>query len=128
VDAFNEIVLLTHIELLEDAAFYQECNDRFDLQFCNTFETPQRTERPTPENDAVEFPALHRADRLVRGVGYLFKVKFDGWKLFCCRLDISAEALWGRMSLPGVDRIRRVVGLVNAGDAVLLRRRKWQRG
>src|SRR5436190_23875720 len=62
-DAFHEILLMTHIELLEDAAFYQECNDRFNEQFCNCIEAHL-------ENDALEFPAWNRAERLVRGVGY----------------------------------------------------------
>jgi hypothetical protein len=123
--AFQELLFLTYIELLEDAALFQECNERFHDQLRDSIEaartpkrkktTAPRTKGRTRENYAVEYPDWHHSGRMVRAVGFLFKVKLQGWKLFCERLNVPPVTLWEQMDLPGLDRLKRAVALAHAG-------------
>jgi hypothetical protein len=123
--AFHELLFWNYIELLEDAALYLESNELFRTQLRESIDsapTRKRTKKTTPrpkartgENDAAEYPAWHHSGRLARGVGFLFKVKVHGWKLFCMRLNVLPVALWEQMEFPGVDRLKRAVALAHAG-------------
>jgi hypothetical protein len=125
--AFQELLFITYIELLEDAALYLEFNARTDKELRDSVEaasTPKRktatTSQPkgrTPREDSVEYPAWHRTGRTAYAAGFFFKVKLEGWKLFCLRLNVSPIALWEQMDLPGLDRLKRAVALADVGAA-----------
>jgi hypothetical protein len=125
--AFHELLFLTYIDLLEDAAFFHDCHARTDRQLRDSNEaskTPKRKKKSTPkalgptrEVDAVEYPAWHRTGQTADAVGFLFKVKVQGWTLFCARLNVPPFALWEQMDLPGLDRLKRALALAHGGAA-----------
>jgi hypothetical protein len=123
--AFEELLFLTYIELLDDAAFYQECNARADRELSESIQLGKSkrkkaistVEDTTSEGVTVEFPAWHRTGRTAYAAGFLFKVKVDGWKLFCAGLNVSPVLLWEQAEFPGLDRLRRALTLVNLGAA-----------
>ena len=88
--AFHELLFSTYIELLEDATTYQECDaqaDRLLRDSINAAQAPNKKNGAAPkamgqtsEEDAVEHPEWHRAWRAAYAMGFLFKVKLDGWK------------------------------------------------
>jgi hypothetical protein len=125
--AFHELVLLTYIELLEDAAFYLECNAQGTNAIRASVESskprkrkkaPTRESNDEPRNeDTVESPDWQRSFRAAYGAGYLFKMKIEGWKLFCARMNVAPLALWEQMDLPGLERLKRAFTLAHAGGA-----------
>lgn len=122
--ALQELLLLTYIELLEDAALFQECNALTDSQLRDSIEAtsaPKRTKKRTkdrePVGEVVDYPAWHRTGRTAYGVGFLFKVKVQGWKLFCTRQNVAPLALWEQMRLPGLDRLKRAMALAVGGNS-----------
>jgi hypothetical protein len=125
VDAFQDLLFVNYIDLLEDAALYLESIALRDKQLCASIEaakTPKRkktmplkTDSPTLNGDAVVWPDWHLTGRTVYGVGFLFKMKLEGWKLFCNRLNVSAVALWEQMDLAGLDRLKTAWAQIHAG-------------
>jgi hypothetical protein len=122
--AFNELSLMTFIELLEEAASYQEAfaiaNDTRNT-FCDdeaegeeesddsaAEENPKADERPAQE-DAVKEPVCVRALDVAFAAGYMLRTKANGWKLFCERLNVPPLLLWE--VLPGFDRVQRALAL-----------------
>ena len=97
--AFQEVLLMTYLELLEDAALYHEHHELAAKERLASIEAAKaskrmkaptpRTKDQAPKEDAVEFPTWHRYGRIAYGVGYLFKMKIAGWKLFCAPLNVS---------------------------------------
>ena len=56
----------------------------------------------TCEENAVELPEWHRACRAAYAMGFLFKVKVDGWKLFCERLTFWTPGPLRRSHIPAL--------------------------
>ena len=123
--AFQELIFLTYTELLEEAAQVLETCALTDTQLRDSIDKAQISKRKkastpkgkgrTQDNDAVEYPAWNRTARTASAVGFLFNVKVEGWSIFCARHHISPFALWEQMDLPGVDRIKRALGMAHAG-------------
>ena len=125
VDAFQDLLFVTYIELLEEAALYLETIALRDKQLCASIEaakTPKRTKTkppkansPTLNGDSVVWPDWDLTGRTAYGVGFLFKMKLEGWKLFCNRLNVSAVALWEQMDLAGLGRLKTAWAQIHAG-------------
>jgi hypothetical protein len=124
--AFHELLFWMYIELLEDAALYHDCFAQRDKQLRDsiieaakktkkTKATTPRTKDRTRKKGALEWPDWHHSGRMAYAVGFLFKVKLEGWKLFCARLNVSPVALWEQMDLPGLDRLKSAWALIHAG-------------
>lgn len=114
--AFYELLILTYIDLLDDAASYLACNQRFHHHLESAIGTQRKSGRIGGE-DAVEYPNWHHTGRAAYGLGFQFKEKMDGWKLFCTHLNVSPALLWEKMNLPGLDRIKEALVLAYAGAA-----------
>jgi hypothetical protein len=120
--AFGELSLLTFIELLEEAASYQEgfaiANDTRDTCGADEDEeesddTCEETDAPADDDaaqeDASQEPACVRALDLALASGYMLRTKANGWKLFCERLNVPPFLLWEEF--PGFDRVQRALAL-----------------
>jgi hypothetical protein len=83
-------------------------NNSSTARFVTTPPRPSRLQRCSLPN---------ASGRTAYAVGFLFKVKVQGWKLFCARLNVSPVALWEQIDLPGVDRLKRALALALAGAA-----------
>jgi hypothetical protein len=103
--AFQELQIAMYVELLEDAAFLHDCNARAEAAHLASYEAPRvkkkRASTPKPDGRnrkvADEKPAWHRSEQLTYGAGFLFKVKLEGWNMFCERLGISSAPLWNQL-------------------------------
>ena len=121
--AFQELILVTYIELLDTAAFYRECNERFHDQLRDSIDTAKNPEdddteeTPAAEDDIVKHPAWHRAGELVYAAGFLLKAKLAGWKLFCEQWNDAPFAAWEKASFPGLDRLKLAFAHAEAGTA-----------
>jgi hypothetical protein len=125
--AFHDLMFLTYIELLEDAAFYQESNALTDKLLRESIEASRMRKRKknTTQSetcrsrtiDGVEYPEWHFVGRTAYAMGFLLRVKMQGWTLFCARLNVAPLALWEKMDLPGLDRLKRALALAVAGAA-----------
>jgi hypothetical protein len=81
--------------------------------------TTSNKQEPLAENaedDADKLPLWEQAD-LVNAIGFFFKAKLVGWKLFCQRWNAAPVALWEHGDYPGLDRIKRAWALVHGGLA-----------
>jgi hypothetical protein len=120
--AFDELALLTYIELQEEAARYAEAfvreGDASDLSDENDegAEEIQDEEEPetlaneaVTEDEASELTAQQRMMDLVLASGYMLRTKTEGWKLFCERLNVPPFLLW--KVLPGFDRLERYLAI-----------------
>ena len=122
-DAFDELALLTFIELQEEAARYQECftfaDDSLYLFGAGEAEEEERDdaaeetdaqvdEGPVQE-DASEKPSCRRTLDIALAAGYVLRTKANGWKLFCERLNVPPFLLWEK--LPGFERLQRALAL-----------------
>ena len=132
-DAFQELILVAYIEMLDSATFYRECNERFHDQLRDSIDTAKHAEdddsedddsenddseeSPTAEDDVVKYPAWHRVGELVYAAGFLLKVKLAGWKLFCERWGDAPFAAWEEADFPGLDRLKLAVARAEAGSA-----------
>ena len=117
-NAFDELALLTFIELLEEAARYHDDFDR--LHSAERGDDDEAEEKPEDESNAKsdEEPA-EPTDRdcatwgryldLALASGYELRTTSAGWKLFCERLNIPPFLLWE--VLPGFDRLQRALAL-----------------
>ncbi|HMF17492.1 MAG TPA: hypothetical protein VKE98_09815, partial [Gemmataceae bacterium] len=111
--AFNELSLLSFIELLDDAGRYFDSftlSDEYDSSSTDDPGTEAEEEDDQVEEadtkstagDAGERPPWLRSLDLALGAGYVLRAKADGWKLFCERLNVPPFLLWE--DLPGFDR------------------------
>jgi hypothetical protein len=123
--AFEELALLTFMELLEEAARYLEAfyraENAFDIFGGDDAEEQEGGEEneddeaeepltPEPsEKDAGQRPAWQRSLELAYAAGFVLRTKADGWKLFCERMNVPPFLLWE--GLPGFDRLRRALAL-----------------
>jgi hypothetical protein len=123
--AFGELADLVFMELLEDAARYQDALVRgaggaFDgeEEDCGAAEVeeggraeggPGAKADAEPEDDAGERPAWQRTLDLALAAGFTLKTKADGWMLVCERLSVPPFLLVE--GLPGFDRLQRALKL-----------------
>jgi hypothetical protein len=119
--AFDELAMLIFIELLEEAARYLE--DFHHADNCDLFdddeaeaeegddadEGPDAEADPGAAEDDDDRPLWQRSLDLALAAGFLLRIKADGWKLFCERLNLPPFASWER--LPGFDRLQRALDL-----------------
>jgi hypothetical protein len=125
--AFQEVALMIFIELLEDAALFQDADalasDALDMA-CNKavgdeagsevlspvdgdgLEGDVRAARAPDEPVAKPSP-WERLLKLTYAAGFMLRTKVDGWKLFCERQSVPPFLLWE--ALPGFDRLQRVL-------------------
>jgi len=122
--AFNELLLQLFIELLEAATGYL---DTFLQAEAAEAAEARATDdaREDAEADDVEASAevggadaapgragrslVERWFGAALAAGFLLKVKADGWKLFCARLNLPPFAGWS--GLPGLERLQRALKL-----------------
>jgi hypothetical protein len=99
--AFNDLALLTFIELADEAARYQAAL-AFNDDVRDTYEADE-----AEETDASQEPICFRALDLAFAAGYMLRTKANGWKLFCERLNVPPFLLWEIH--PGFDRLQLVL-------------------
>jgi hypothetical protein len=110
--AFNDLAFLTFIELLEEAAHYQEAfalTDKFGDD-----EDEEESEDGSEETDAQvdegpKEPVWSRALDIALAAGYMLRTKANGWKLFCERLNVPPLLIWEIH--PGFERVQRALAL-----------------
>ena len=106
--AFDELALLTFIELLEEAARYLEFFERADVfgdDDDEEEESPdEKADAEPAEDDARDRRAWQRSLDLALAAGYVLRAKADGWKRFCEQLYVPPFLLWE--GLPGFDRLQ----------------------
>jgi hypothetical protein len=118
--AFDEIATITFMELLEDAAKYRDCHERWSNEVEMMKDEDEKEEEgdeeaadeseadlATPEADTDAPEERSNATRfldLFLAQGFFLKTKADGWKLFCDRFGIPPFALWELY--PGYERLK----------------------
>ncbi len=114
--ALEELSWLTFVELLEEAALFQDALVRTD-ETRNAFASDAEEEvEDTSElmDDAEDGRQLEIWDRwysLALAAGYMLRIKVGGWQLFCKRLGLSPFSLWE--GLPGFERLQRTIALTD---------------
>jgi hypothetical protein len=125
-NAFNDLHLLTFIQLLEEAAAYLEIyqcafdtsnrmgvaddegEEGDEAEGSNDTEAEHAEGEPAEANFAEE-PFAERNLDLVLFAGYLLRAKAEGWKRFCERLNVPPFFCWE--DLPGFERLQRALAL-----------------
>lgn len=120
--AFSELALLVYVELLEEAARYNdallragEADDIFGDDEAEEDEGTAAEEKPDPKagaeptEDARDLPFSARMMDLALAAGFMLRTKADGWKRFCDRLSVPPFLLWE--GFPGLDRLQRSLAL-----------------
>ena len=116
--AFNDLALLTFIELVDEAARYQAAL-AFNDDVRDTYEADEAEEESddaaeekdaaADEEDASQEPICFRTLDIALAAGYMLRTKANGWKLFCERLNVPPFLLWE--VLPGFKRVQRTLAL-----------------
>src|SRR5713226_7589325 len=116
--AFNDLALLTFIELVDEAARYQAAL-AFNDDVRDTYEADEAEEESddaaeekdaaADEEDASQEPACFRTLDIALAAGYMLLTKANGWKLFCGRLNVPPFLVWEIH--PGFDRLQGVLAL-----------------
>jgi hypothetical protein len=111
-EAFNDLALLTFIELVDEAARYQAAL-AFNDDARDTYEADEDEEESdyaaADEEDASQEPVCFRALDIALAAGYMLRTKANGWKLFCERLNVPPFLLWELH--PGFDRLQAVLAM-----------------
>jgi hypothetical protein len=127
--AFDELALLTYLELLEAAACYLDALDRTgdtcdgisdeeqqaEEDHCEVDSTEAREEADAKDeadartDNARNRPPWQRSLDLALAAGFVLRTKADGWQQFCERLHVPPCLLW--QDLPGFDRLQRALAL-----------------
>lgn len=100
--AFQELALLVYVELLADAAEYQDMLHHY-------------AHADRDEDDDSPSPSLadrHRDVAYARG--YFLRTKLAGWVMFCEARTLPPYLLWE--SLPGYDRFREIAALTETSE------------
>jgi hypothetical protein len=135
-EAFDELALLVFIELLDDAARYQDAsvraNDALDIYGAGDYvqeeEDDQReaveelTTKSAKDKLGKRPPSVRRLE-LAHAAGYVLRTKMGGWKLFCERMSVPHALLWE--SLPGFDQLQRTLALSETGSFTPERFLRW---
>lgn len=101
--AFNELSILVFVELVEEAARYQDAFHRADEVEELAYRTGRRTKRATDE--PAERSRFERFFDLALAAGYVLRTKAEGWKLFCERMGVPP--FHGLEDFQGMDRLQR---------------------
>ncbi|MFL5340568.1 MAG: hypothetical protein ACJ8F7_10500 [Gemmataceae bacterium] len=110
VEAFQQLALLTIIELLAAAAEYLEWLDRADARLSADVKgqpKPRRGKTRRTGNRAADRPEWERYLQIAYAGGFMLKTKMAGWKLFCERRNFPPFWFWE--GLPGFDRLQRAL-------------------
>ena len=130
--AFQELAILTMIELVEEAAVYEDAfhhahellreskeendgaDDLSDAEdddlvgeddvMEDDLAREDTTEPPREDTTEPPRPAWVRALGVAYAAGFLLLTKADGWKMFCERLHLPPFLLWE--DLPGYERLQ----------------------
>jgi hypothetical protein len=115
--AFLELTFTTYIELLEEAAGFDELNQQAseDLAFRNAHAARKGNNKG--KANAADRPPWQRALEMAYVAGFLLRVKVNGWKLFCERWNAAPAAMWELGEFPGLDRLNRAVAQAEAETA-----------
>src|SRR5262245_21200074 len=106
--AFDDLSWMTFIELLEEAAGYNDLFQRWAEIFESTGPLDGAEAEDEAEDDAdeeadevegaeTEESGRDRALDLALAAGYILRTKADGWKLFCERMTVPPFLLWQRL-------------------------------
>jgi hypothetical protein len=106
--AFNELSLLVFIELVEEAARYQDAFHQADEDEELDDRTGQRRNRANEESEEQRSRSERLLD-LALAAGYVLRTKTEGWKQFCERL--SVPPFNDLEEFPGFDRLQRSLAL-----------------
>jgi hypothetical protein len=143
--AFNELALLTFIELQDAAGFYRDAM-LIDEQDCHLRQItgrgdeveagPEENEGAARDEESIDgddegdeteddgrWPGESRAFDVVLAAGCVFREKVRGWELFCERLSVPPYSLW--TGLPGYDRFEK---LLKTSESIAFTRkglRRW---
>lgn len=101
-NAFQELAWLVYVELLADAAEYQDM-----LHHYAHADRDEDGDSPSPS-----LADRHRDVAFARG--YFLRTKLDGWVQFCEARTLPPYLLWE--SLPGYVRFREIADLTQAND------------
>lgn len=100
--AFLELALMVYIELLADAAEYQDLLHHWAYL------------DPDADGDSPSRSLADRCRDVAYARGYFLRTKLAGWVLFCEARTLPPYLLWEH--LPGYDRFRQVADLTQASD------------
>lgn len=124
-EAFDELAFVVFIEMLDEVAKFDDARSRLDeAEFMNIREAEGEAEDPDEDeqdtgseaeeehgNDADDIDPEENGQTLeerrldlLMAQGWMLKTRYDGWKLFCERLDIPPFAVW--QYLPGYERLQ----------------------
>lgn len=112
VQAFVDLQNSTYIELLALAAQFHGLIARTEKLGGEDINTVR-----AQNNASVEYSALHRTGRAAFGLGFILKLKFEGWRLFCEGLQVSPLLMWEQPNLPGFHQVMSAVDMASAGIA-----------
>src|SRR5262249_43074105 len=117
--AFKELVLLFFIELLDQAADYNEALARADAMDSLDYDTSECDDEDVADDERGDQDCSNDAARprsigqrffdMALASGCLLRIKADGWKLFCERLNVPPLLCWERF--PGFERIQRALAM-----------------
>jgi hypothetical protein len=109
--AFDELAKLTFLELLEEAARYDDAWARAGDAEAEEGEVAEAEDEPDgqagagpAEDEGGERPAWQGFFDLALAAGFVLRTKAAGWQLFCGRLSVPPFALW--QELPGFGRLQ----------------------
>jgi hypothetical protein len=118
--AYDELALLFYIELMDQAAVcseslhrVHETRDDFGVEDEGESEEPNEAGAAN-EEDQFEWTTAIRMLDIALADGFMFKVKADGWRLWCEQKGIPPFTLWEM--LPGFDRVMLAIKLTEGTD------------
>jgi hypothetical protein len=115
--AFDELSLLTYIELVDAAVGYLEAFARMDndKEFEGDDDRIQKSntsaEMDSAPDNKEQRPIWQRQLDIALAAGFLLKTKANGWKLFCERLTVPPFFLWEE--LPGFERLQNALAVAD---------------
>jgi hypothetical protein len=89
--AFDELALLIFVELLDEAAYYQESLERAE-EYRDLFGVDAEGDQIDQASKSGTRPVWQRFLDIALAAGYQLKTKADGWKAICKRLNVPPFA------------------------------------
>jgi hypothetical protein len=133
--AFHEIATLTMMDLVENAAAFDEAfhhaielmddtedNGDEDEDEMSDEECESDKEEPSPDVEPANPPWM-RAMGVVYAAGFVLKTRTDGWARFCERLNIPPFLLWE--ALPGYERLQEALEMARERSFDVDGMREW---
>jgi hypothetical protein len=117
--AFNEVSMIIFMGLVEQAVQYQEACDDWSKAYRKLRQARKRAKalvkvsagKSAESSESAEPSEDEKIEELLfdmhLSAGFILKTKFDGWKLFCERLNVPALVIWEM--LPGYERLAATV-------------------